>query len=521
MPTVCGPDEEFFKFCVICNGNHDERLHRIVTIESDLWEEKVEPGVTRKDGPDICAVPLETDFADLPPYEGQRYELADKIYWNDYEEKLEDEYFDPLTLASTKQTVVDCPTEAVRYSLSMAKVLDDCPFEHVYMGFDSEKEGATFQTSIYLNGFPSEGKDYERHILWQMRTYENRRPNILKKGVPPAVVKFFCHPRLVFVGKLIRDDMHHLVSYLKINDETARKFKTVELDQLYGFFFTLCYSPNYAMRYLTATQSCTKVMKQFWSVICPAGLKSICRLAWPKSTLKKPLRYRLKFNNFDQHNGPLTAGEIDYAIKDAFFSRGAGLVIASILGIHLWHLIRLYTPKAEAIPDLLSDALLRILDALEGDDSSSLGAEEKEVFEEIKKNLDKIGKYYVEVQHWIRRSRKKKELALARLEEFRGGKTFSQEVVGLSKRTYQSLPLPHLLAAQRELRDPVKDEADFEEAERDDDATDLKTVVESGKTESDGKSDDKSDGKPDDKSDGKSGDKSDGKGDDTSRLGVI
>ena len=380
---------------------HQSQYHQIVYLQSDLLDDK-----------DKDAVPLKTDLSALPPHQGpsERTPTIDAERYNAYECDLEAQVFSVIRLSESRMTHIREHEAANLVCVEMMEVMEKCD-DSVMCGFDTERDGCTFQTSIKIPNAMGRGKHYEKNILFQMKTYKNQGTNILQGGIPTKMRQFFSHPKLVFVGKKIRDDVITAISMLEIDVEAMNKMRYLEMDQLFTFAYNLIKSPMRARGFMEANQNKKDEVDPYYSVMCPAGLKTLSRLARPSTTLEKRSIHRNHRNNFDEHNGPLKFDEKRYAILDAVESREATILICErVIGAKPCRFFRKFRTDR-----LVDDGIIRILLALEDPKLIDL----PDVLERQRKQMEAcsrgLEKHFNLVTYTVRRWRKKKEWAKAAL----------------------------------------------------------------------------------------------------------
>ena len=417
----------------------------VIDIEDDLWKDD------RKN-----IVPLQTDLSKLRPHYGShpRTKESDRIRYNELEDKIEEQYAPRHTLPKEKRTAVRTHADVNKFCDEMTGEIDKYTKEEfIFCGLDTEKGGCTVQTSIHLSH--DDGREYERHILFQMKTLDDGRPHVLKEGLPVAMKKFFLNSRLVFMGKNIRSEIKEVAEQFKIDNAARDLMKFIELEELYTFSFNLCKSPARALRFINADQTNASAVKPYWPCVGQVGLKAVARLAWPDKRLRKLSKHRNHRNNFDEWRGPITEAEMEYAILDAVISRGAGLRIADfILSLHAKYFVRGYGTDA-----LLLDSLQRILSAADvglgslsllpedrsvadaGLGSPSLSPEEQSALMRLNIRRRDLGGYVDEVLYTQRRYWKKGSWARAILAYEREDRPFKVRRVSYESILW-SIPLP-------------------------------------------------------------------------------
>ena len=97
----------------------------VITIERDLWE-------------DVNAgnFPLSTNLSDLEPHKKRfpRYpptDFSDRIRYNEYEARMEQEYYDVVRLPESKQTIVDNFDTANETCREMIEEIDNLDFWNI------------------------------------------------------------------------------------------------------------------------------------------------------------------------------------------------------------------------------------------------------------------------------------------------------------------------------------------------------------------------------------------------------
>ena len=164
---------------------------RVITIEADLYYDD-----------DEFIVPLETDLKDIRmPKKEERSQYDDDDDYNFFEARLEEEYFTTITLPRNKRTICQTHEEVDLFcqeaKAAMSEFGDD---EHVFMGADTEKDGATLQISLqFVHG---EGQIFEKHVLFQLMSKNEGQGAILEGGVPSSLVSFLLDSRLVWMRKV-------------------------------------------------------------------------------------------------------------------------------------------------------------------------------------------------------------------------------------------------------------------------------------------------------------------------------
>ena len=175
-----------------------EPQHQII-IERDLWEDDDEDVV------DLLTDPKEYR-ANNPNY--MRTDQSDRFRYNEFECKLKMKMYKPIRISRAHQYVIDDFTAANKFCKEMVCRINEYLAKpdaepYVNIGFDTEKDCSTFQTSICLPDFYSKGHHYERYTLFQMQTKYKSSASILKDGVPEGMKEFFSHPKIILIGKEI------------------------------------------------------------------------------------------------------------------------------------------------------------------------------------------------------------------------------------------------------------------------------------------------------------------------------
>ena len=410
-------------------------------------------------------VPVATDIEkELPKWRGKRYEHVDRLRYNAFEWRLEEKYYELIRLPRDKITIATNHRQVDIAVKEMCDAMEANGDVDVLCGLDSEKEFSTLQTSIKIPNHYGPGCDYEKTILFQMNSVEKGGEAILKEGVPASLKGFLMDPRLIFMGKAVKQDIVYVAKTLQIDDKTRNSMKYIELDQLFKFVFTLLWHPDYARQYLISNHDIYKCVQHFLSILGNVGLKTICRLAWPKMTLNKQMDFCDQHNNFDLHRGPLTPAEIEYAALDAVVSRSAGERIChEILRIRVTLFTRKYGRPAG---DFVDTAILRILNAFDDAEvRANLSDIERREYESlVAARKSELDMHYIDVQYDIRRWAKKHQWAIAKLKKERRQGDFTIEFIETPKEVLESRPFKWK-AAQLERKmsaPPVDDDVKLE-----------------------------------------------------------
>ena len=306
------------------------RTTHVVYIDSEM-----------KDGPKHHP-PLRTDLKELadPPERG-RSEYNDKLRYDDYVFELEKKYFKRLRLPADRQTIVRTHRDVEVVVKEIRDAMDSAGHENYYIGLDTEKEISTLQTSVLIKDYDGKGHDFERNVLWQIKTAPYTRcRNIFQEGFPAPLRDFLSDPRLVFVGKAIKGDLKYIADTFKISNDVRDKMAYIELDQMYNFFYNLLWHPDRAAQFLKANHDRARDVKQYWSVLGEVGLKTIVQFLHTGYTMSKRKRHRDQHNNFDEHRHALAPDESEYALNDSHLSLMCALLFGEIMGVALRYFVR-------------------------------------------------------------------------------------------------------------------------------------------------------------------------------------
>ena len=295
-----------------------EPSHKII-IERDLWEDDNE-GI----------VDLLTDPKDYRPNNPAytRTDQSDRFRYNEYECNLKTKMYEAIHISRVHQYFIDEFTAADKFCAEMVERIDEYLSRpdvdpYVNVGFDTEKDCSTFQTSILLPNFYRPNEHYERHALFQMQTKFKSSSSILKTGVPDGMKRFFSHEKIIIIGKEIRKEGFDMAKVINLDAATTARIKYIECDQIWHFIYNLAFSYNRARRFLNTDHGYHRVAKQYWSCIGNPSLESVCVLAWPDKVLEKRSVHRNQHNNFDQHKGKYGQSMIQYGVDDGVAPRAA------------------------------------------------------------------------------------------------------------------------------------------------------------------------------------------------------
>jgi len=222
------------------------------------------------DANDPNAVPLETNVAEVCGSSNARQE---KRSYGVYEWKLEAKYFvrDELPFSAIRH--VRTAADLDRHLASLITAINNSSTMLFPCGVDTEGKGATAQFSIRVDGYNGKA-----NLVVQLQSL---RGNVLKDGVPPKLVEFFLHPKIVFIGKEVADDVRVIAQLLLVPAESCRQLRYVELDQVYNFAF------NYAQSGKRLFQWIKTMPTRFEGPLGKPGLKSIHNFAKPTHILPK------------------------------------------------------------------------------------------------------------------------------------------------------------------------------------------------------------------------------------------